>query len=88
MTFNVLEHELVPEHRLLSREEAEAILKALRITRDQLPKIRKSDPVIRILEEIEVRDGRGPIEEGRIVKITRLSPTAGVFEAYRMVVGR
>ncbi len=88
VTFNVLEHDLVPEHRLLSREEAEAILRALRITRDQLPKIKKGDPVIRILEDIEVRDGRGPIAEGRIVKITRLSPTAGVFEAYRMVVGR
>jgi DNA-directed RNA polymerase subunit H (RpoH/RPB5) len=29
--FNVLEHNLVPEHRLLSEEEAEAVLAKLRI---------------------------------------------------------
>ena len=83
MRFNVLEHQLVPEHRLLPDEEAERILKALGITRDQLPKIRKSDPVIQVLEKIE-----GPIEEGRIIRVTRVSGTAGVSEAYRLVIGR
>jgi DNA-directed RNA polymerase subunit H len=83
VTFNVMEHEMVPEHRLLSQEEAEAILRALRVAKEQLPKIKRSDPCIRLLEEIH-----GPVEEGRIVKITRRSPTAGIFEAYRMVVER
>ena len=83
MRFNVLEHQLVPEHRLVSEEEADRILKALKITRDQLPKIRKSDPVIHVLEKIE-----GPIEEGRIIRVVRLSGTAGVSEAYRLVIGR
>lgn len=83
MRFNVLEHQLVPEHRLLPEEEAEKVLKALRITRDQLPKIRRRDPVIQVLERIE-----GTIEEGRIVKIVRTSSTAGVSEAYRLVIGR
>lgn len=83
MRFNVLEHELVPEHRLLAEEEADRILKALRITKDQLPKIRRSDPVVQVLERIE-----GPIEEGRIIKVTRVSDTAGVSEAYRLVIGR
>lgn len=83
MRFNVLEHQLVPEHRLVPEEEAERILKALRITRDQLPKIRRSDPVIQVLERIE-----GPIEEGRIIRIVRTSTTAGVSEAYRLVIGR
>src|SRR5439155_27068993 len=80
---NVLEHQLVPEHRLVPEEEAERVLKALNITRDQLPKIRKSDPVIQVLEKIE-----GPIEEGRIIRVTRVSGTAGVSEAYRLVIGR
>ena len=83
MKFNVLQHKLVPEHRLLADDEAERVLKALRITKDQLPKIKKTDPVIHVLEQIH-----GPIEEGRIIKITRISETAGISEAYRLVVGR
>ncbi|MBC7108279.1 MAG: DNA-directed RNA polymerase subunit H [Methanomassiliicoccales archaeon] len=79
--FNVLEHELVPEHHLLTEEEAEKVLKELRITRDQLPKIRKSDACVKVLEKIY-----GPIEEGRIIKIVRKSPTAEIFVAYRMVI--
>ncbi|MDH7509372.1 MAG: DNA-directed RNA polymerase subunit H [Methanomassiliicoccales archaeon] len=79
--FNVLEHELVPEHHLLAEEEAEKVLKELRITRDQLPKIRKSDACVRVLEKVH-----GPIEEGRIIKIVRKSPTAENFVAYRMVI--
>ena len=83
MRFNVLEHKLVPEHRLLSPEEAEEVLKGLKVTRDQLPKIRKTDPVIRVLERVH-----GPIEEGRIIRVLRLTQTAGVSEAYRLVIGR
>lgn len=79
----MLEHKLVPEHRLLAPEEADQVLKSLKITRDQLPKIRKTDPVIRVLEKIH-----GDIAEGSIVKIMRLTQTAGVSEAYRLVVGR
>jgi len=83
LRFNVLEHKLVPEHRLLAPEEADDVLKRLRITRDQLPKIRKTDPVIRVLERIH-----GPIDEGRIIRVLRLNQTAGVSEAYRLVIGR
>ncbi len=79
----MLEHQLVPEHRLVAEEEAAEVLKKLRITKDQLPKIHRSDPVIQVLERIE-----GPIEEGRIIKVTRVSGTAGVSEAYRLVIGR
>ncbi len=79
----MLEHQLVPEHRLVAEAEAVEILKKLRITKDQLPKIHRSDPVIQVLERIE-----GPIEEGRIIKVTRVSGTAGVSEAYRLVIGR
>ena len=83
MRFNVLEHKLVPEHRLLAPEEAEEVLTRLKITRDQLPKIRKTDPVIRVLEKIH-----GPIEGGRIVRVLRLNQTAGVSEAFRLVIER
>ncbi len=83
MKFNVLQHRLVPEHRLLADDEAERVLKALRITKDQLPKIKKADPVIQVLERVH-----GPIAEGRIIKVTRISETAGISEAYRLVIGR
>lgn len=79
-SFNVLKHVLVPEHHLLSEEEADAMLQEKEITRGQLPKIRKSDPGIKILETIH-----GPINEGRVVKIVRKSETAQEFVVYRLV---
>lgn len=82
ISFNVLEHRLVPEHHLLSEEEADAILSEIGMTRDQLPKIRKTDVGIRVLESVH-----GPIEEGRVVKIVRKSETAEEFVAYRLITG-
>ena len=80
---NVMLHDLVPEHALLSEKESQVLLKELKITSDQLPKIRKDDPVIKILEMVH-----GPIEEGQIIKITRISDSAGVSVVYRTVVDR
>lgn len=80
ISFNVLRHALVPEHHLLSEEDAEKILKSMGMTRDQLPKVRNSDPGIKVLESIN-----GPIAEGRVVKIVRKSETAQEFVAYRLV---
>ncbi len=79
-SFNILRHNLVPEHHLLSEEEAEEVLKKLGVTRDQLPKIKTTDAVIRVLEQIH-----GPIDEGSIVKIIRKSETAQEFTVYRLV---
>jgi DNA-directed RNA polymerase subunit H len=80
---NVMLHELVPEHTLLTEKEAEKVLKEYKINADQLPKIRKDDPVLKILEMKE-----GEITQGRIIKITRRSESAGVSVVYRMVVER
>ena len=84
MRFNVLEHKLVPEHRVLSDKETEDVLKRLRVTKDQLPKIRRDDPAIQILEKAQ----QAPVPEGAVIRIVRLSETAGVTEAYRLVIGR
>ncbi|MEE8198088.1 MAG: DNA-directed RNA polymerase subunit H [Thermoplasmata archaeon] len=84
MGFNVMEHDMVPEHHLLSEKEADGILTELRVGREQLPKIKRADPAIRFLEEVVGE----PIAEGRVIKVIRLSPTAGVFVAYRVVVER
>ncbi len=79
-----MEHELVPEHYLLSEKEATEVLAALKVEKEQLPKIKKGDPSIKFLEESLGES----IEEGRVVKVVRRSPTAGVFVAYRVVVVR
>ncbi|MGC8609876.1 MAG: DNA-directed RNA polymerase subunit H [Thermoplasmata archaeon] len=77
---NVLEHEMVPEHYLLSEEEEIELFKKLQIDKDSLPKIRRNDPVIKVLEKIY-----GPIKPGKVIKIVRTSKTAGVFITYRVV---
>jgi len=79
--FNVLEHELVPEHYLLKSEEGEKMLSGLKLTKDQLPKIRLSDPCVVVLDKIS-----GAVSEGQIVKVVRRSPTNGVSVCYRLVV--
>ena len=59
--FNVLSHDLVPEHKLLTEEEAEAVLTQLGVDRSKLPKIRKNDPGIKALENTaEARAILGP----------------------------
>ena len=74
--FNVLEHDLVPDHILLNEEEAQEILKKYSITRGQLPKIKSSDVVVKQI-------GAKP---GDVLKITRKSLTAGKAVAYRLVI--
>ena len=79
--FNVMQHELVPEHRLLSEGEAEELLKRYEVDRDRIPKIRKKDPAILLLERVT-----GDIHIGSIIKIIRKSTTAGETIFYRVVV--
>ncbi|UCE91709.1 MAG: DNA-directed RNA polymerase subunit H [Methanobacteriota archaeon] len=79
--FNVLEHELVPEHHLMPKKEVDKILKEVGLARDQLPRMRLSDPCIRALDAMG-----SPIEEGMIVKIVRRSETSGMSVCYRLVV--
>jgi len=72
---NILEHELVPQHILLSEEEAKRILKRMGVSKLQLPWMLASDPVSKAL-------GAKP---GDVVMILRKSPTAGVSVAFRYV---
>ena len=74
--FDVMKHELVPRHELLSDEEARGILERYGVTPDQLPKILASDAVARAVRA----------KPGQIIQIKRKSPTAGEHVAYRYVV--
>ncbi|MFZ8854716.1 MAG: DNA-directed RNA polymerase subunit H [Thermofilaceae archaeon] len=73
---NVLNHELVPKHVLLSREEAKRILRRLGLRKSELPWIYSTDPVARAL-------GAKP---GDVIMVIRKSPTAGEAVALRVVV--
>lgn len=74
---SILEHELVPKHEILQKEDADAILKKLGITPENLPKIiLDSDPVAKAIGA----------KRGNILKILRKSPTAGETVYYRVVV--
>lgn len=74
--FDVMKHELVPRHEVLSDEEARGILEKYGVTPDQLPKIFTSDAVARAVRA----------KPGQIIRIRRKSPTAGESIAFRYVV--
>jgi DNA-directed RNA polymerase subunit H (RpoH/RPB5) len=73
---NPLKHVLVPKHEILPQEQHNALLESLYITsKSKLPIIRyHADPITRCI-------GARP---GDIIKITRPSPSAGVYIVYRL----
>ncbi len=73
---NVLEHKLAPQHVILSKKEAEEVLKKYDIKPEQLPKIFTTDPGA-------VAIGAKP---GQIIKIIRKSRTAKQAVAYRLTI--
>jgi DNA-directed RNA polymerase subunit H len=75
--FKVTDHILVPQHVLLSKEEAKKVLRKYNAEPHQFPKILATDPCVKLL-------GAKP---GNMLKIIRSSPTAGETIAYRIVVG-
>lgn len=66
------EHELVPAHKILGKEEGEKILEQFKVGRQQMPKIRLKDAAL-------IGTGAKP---GSVVKVTRLDGS----EYYRLVV--
>lgn len=46
---DILKHDLVPKHKILSDEEKAKLLKKLNISEFQLPSIKHNDPVIKAI---------------------------------------
>ncbi len=73
---DVLLHELVPKHYLLTKEESQNLLEKYKITISDLPQMSEKDPV-------SIAIGA---KEGDIVKIVRESQTTVKFiDYYRYV---
>ncbi|MEK6934379.1 MAG: DNA-directed RNA polymerase subunit H [Nanoarchaeota archaeon] len=73
---DITTHNLVPKHRLLSKEDKEKILKKFNISNNQLPKISRKDPAIRGLDA----------KQYDVIKIIRNSQTANKSIYYRIVI--
>lgn len=71
----ITEHVLVPQHEILGEEEAKRVMEEYKITKENLPKILITDPMIKILKA----------KIGDVIRITRKSPTSGKYYYYRIV---
>lgn len=76
MLTNITEHELVPQHILLTTEEKEELFSRYRLKENQLMKLPTSDPVARYYG----------YKRGEVIKIIRKSETAGRYVTHRVVV--
>ncbi len=74
--FRPLEHKMVPRHDIVDENELKQILIEYHIEKEQMPKIRESDPSARAIQA----------RIGDVVRITRVSPTAGKAIFYRLVI--
>jgi DNA-directed RNA polymerase subunit H (RpoH/RPB5) len=75
LQFNILEHQYVPKHEILTEEQADGVLRRYNVTStDQLPNISRYDPVAQAIG----------IRPGQICKITRPSKTSIISDYYRI----
>ncbi len=69
-------HNLIPQHSLLTDKEKTKLLADLHLTIKEIPKINLSDAAVQPLEA----------KSGDIVKISRISRSAGTSDYYRVFI--
>ena len=75
---DILLHETVPKHEILNSKLKAELFKKFDIKEGKLPKIFETDPVVKAIEA----------KTGDVLKITRMSRTAGETVYYRLVVSK
>ena len=74
LIINIIEHEIVPEHRIISKEAKKSLLNIYDISNyNQLPLIMKTDPVAKFIG----------MKRGDVCEITLSSQTSGKYKNYR-----
>ena len=76
LLINVTDHFLVPEHRILNKEDAEQILEQYMCTKKTMPRMLKTDRIARHFN----------MKVGDMVEIKRISESCGHTLFYRVVV--
>jgi DNA-directed RNA polymerase subunit H len=69
---------MVPDHRIMEEGEIGTLLSTYHLTREQLPKVYHDDPAVKAIKA----------KPGDVIRIIRLSQTAGRAESYRLVIRR
>jgi DNA-directed RNA polymerase subunit H len=74
--FNPLGHKMVPNHEIIDENDLITILSEYKIEKEQMPKIRVTDPTAVYIKA----------KVGDVIRITRESHTAGKAIFYRLVI--
>ena len=95
LLINITEHELVPEHVVMTTDEKQELLTRYKLKDNQLMRIQAGDPVaryfglkrgtVRCLLRQQCMDNINT-DLFQVVKIIRSSETAGRYISYRLVV--
>lgn len=76
LMIDLVSHDIIPRHILLSDDEKEKVLSEYNITKKNLPQMLSSDPIARYYN----------MKVGDVVKIIRPSITGGHAVAYRIII--